>query len=683
MSVSSQLEDLYKYSKEYCQAILTGFKNRDYSSILGYGTEWSGSVLQQHTKQGGMLSKPTGYPGCLGGDGIQPFGKVVDYSITILGLKDMRLGISDQAKIKFQLFYTAIPGPRQPKSLDPYVTPLVDEFTVFFTGKPGRWILDEETREFQGLVVILDGDHPFICKSCGFCGVGAFKGCFRCNIVGVHNARNRGMYSPGYSAHPGDNTSQNSDSTCCADSWDRREDLQTRIEMNLVKSKHCSSKRVGLNPPTKLSELPAWNVVNTPRLDGFHTFLEDIVKKFWKDYALQDYKLGEQCPPWAMPKDLRKLFSTRIMNVIPTSDFGRKPRDVVNHGMLGEEWLAFTLIYSEVCAQGCLPPRMMEMWSYFCRGFRLIYSPYLSHNDRKAGFAFLRKFAEIGEDFLGIEFCTMSLHIGIIEGDKQIDLYGAPYHWFSSWVERFVQHMIRMTKYRVTRHPEVTMTNDYLMERHMFLCEDDIPKIDEIMKNYNQSHQQSIKRYRRQKNVNDENVFPGFIGKGQDAVELTQTQWESLITFVSTNKLVANPEEGELMLSRYCDSFHRATAGKKDFPFEVHAETYTTVRTRCSTRIAVTEPRNEHVKIKFANVKRFFRIKFGTMFLRVAYIEYHDVVDPIAIGHSLDGYPQVKRVPAVTQSFVLLSMIIKKVIFFEREDAPDSFWVLPSKDIYP
>ena len=61
-------------------------------------------------------------------------------------------------------------------------------------------------------------------------------------------------------------------------------------------------------------------------------------------------------------------------------------------------------------------------------------------------------------------FCTLKLHLLVVELKRQVDRMGHPSLFFAWWIERFLLQLIRKTKYCVTNYPEITIVRRYLLD---------------------------------------------------------------------------------------------------------------------------------------------------------------------------------------------------------------------------
>ena len=85
-----------------------------------------------------------------------------------------------------------IPGPREPKDINPFIGPIVDELKAFLTGQ------EVDGYFVQAFLTCTSNDNPAARKLCGFSSHVSYNGCYRCTKVFPSNGFGKGVDSSGY-----------------------------------------------------------------------------------------------------------------------------------------------------------------------------------------------------------------------------------------------------------------------------------------------------------------------------------------------------------------------------------------------------------------------------------------------------------------------------------------------------
>jgi hypothetical protein len=118
-------------------------------------------------------------------DGINPFKALGAYTCWPVLIQLANLSPLLRALPECQLLVGIAPGPKAPRSLNPYLTPLVDELLLLETEGVRTW--DAFKQEFfvmRGGLALFVADHQAASKALCLMGNGAARGCLKCTVVG-------------------------------------------------------------------------------------------------------------------------------------------------------------------------------------------------------------------------------------------------------------------------------------------------------------------------------------------------------------------------------------------------------------------------------------------------------------------------------------------------------------------
>ena len=144
---------------------------------------------------------------------------------------------------------------------------------------------------------------------------------------------------------------------------------------------------------------------------------------------------------------------------------------------LMEDWLAFTETFSLYLLhdlewqpdQDGIRQVFEEMWSNLRAGtlyfLRYEEGQHTAHRIRAAQEALTKYGALAEQTFAGEVICTFKLHIAAWHLPDQVRCCGPSFFCLEFWIERMVQLLKRLIKYRSTKSPEKVYVNDELLRR--------------------------------------------------------------------------------------------------------------------------------------------------------------------------------------------------------------------------
>ena len=163
-----------KALKEYRSALLRTYKEGQYRDV------WDGDLFQDYHTKLGLFKRSTDVGLQLSLDGVQAV-RTKNFLMTPVILLNLNLPPSERARIQNILISMLIPGPQEPKNLDSFLYPLVQEMHVLGKGVPG--IIDGQylsgTADYKftlrAWITTVTGDGPATAKAMGFKNPGNAK----------------------------------------------------------------------------------------------------------------------------------------------------------------------------------------------------------------------------------------------------------------------------------------------------------------------------------------------------------------------------------------------------------------------------------------------------------------------------------------------------------------------------
>ena len=275
---------------------------------------------------------------------------------------------------------------KEPKSLNTFLAPIVDELKALWKGVKLSTSLSKEPQTYHGALLLASADLPAVRKLCGFKGHSAHRGCSKCF-----------KYFPGsfhertdYSGFDGEN-------------WPPRHNSSHRRHAEMVKKASTQTKHETL--ATKygvyyscLLELEYFDAVKFTAIDPMHNLFLGTAKHVFKHWTKNNF---------LTKKDL-KVLEERIHMLDVGTGIGRLPHRIAsNYGSYtASQWKNWTLLYSMYCLKGLLPEIHIKCWQTFVLACQYLSSPVLT----KADMLFI-KFGERFERLYGKKAVTPNMHL--------------------------------------------------------------------------------------------------------------------------------------------------------------------------------------------------------------------------------------------------------------------------------
>ena len=157
------------------------WRNREMGDLLA--DVYDGNLWREFQTVNGMpfLQKPRNYGFMLNFDFFQPMKHRKDYSVGVFYLALLNLPRAERFKWENIIVLGIVPSlDREPKDLNQFLEPAVDELKALWKGVRLRSCLSRFALTFRAAVISISSDVPATRKICGFKGHSAILGCSRC-----------------------------------------------------------------------------------------------------------------------------------------------------------------------------------------------------------------------------------------------------------------------------------------------------------------------------------------------------------------------------------------------------------------------------------------------------------------------------------------------------------------------
>jgi hypothetical protein len=151
------------------------------------------------------------------------------------------------------------------------------------------------------------------------------------------------------------------------------------------------------------------------------------------------------------------------------------------------DWLVFITVVSPlVCSATNFPPEVMKLWAPLRRA--LLYFLRYSHGQHTAAQwnkarDDLLCYARLAEKEFGMHrLLTLQLHSAVVHLVDMVQAYGPAAFRMEFWVERMMQLLKRVTKYRTACSPELVAVNAWLLQRALWLLEAEHEGIQDLLR---------------------------------------------------------------------------------------------------------------------------------------------------------------------------------------------------------
>ena len=381
-------------------------------------------------------------------DWFNPF-KHVQYSVGVLYLVVENLPRSERYKLENIIVVGTLPGPKEPKYINSYLKPLIDELLILWNGVILRNSSMFGITPIRCALTCITCDLPATRKLCGFKSFSSLHGCskcfkeFPCESFGV---------KPDYSGFQRDH-------------WVPRTHNEHLRQVNEVMAANTATKRDEIEKKygvrySELLRLPYIDVVNFHVIDPMHNLLLGTAKhvtSLWKDLG---YLNNENLVAIQEKIDLMKI----------PAKLGRIPYKISSNfsSLTADQWKNWIFAYSQYALHGILPIEHYTCWCLFVDACRYLLQPSISlHHLNEAD----KKLVEFNTSFelvFGKEHTTPNMHLHLHIKDCVFN-YGPVHSFWCFPFERFNGVLGSFQKNWIS--PELQMLKKFVSYQNVLLTD--------------------------------------------------------------------------------------------------------------------------------------------------------------------------------------------------------------------
>ena len=371
------------------------------------------------------------------------------YSAGAIYLVVLNLPRTERYQLKNLILVGIIPGPKEPKRMNPFLNPLVKELNELYNN--GFVVRNHSTLvcKFRAMLCLVTCDLPATRKVCGYLSFNAEYGCSKCLKQFLTDSFGQ---KPNYGGYDYQHWPLRDYSTHVskAKAWDDAKTQKKRIEIE---------KTYGIRY-SELLNLPGFDIVRYHVIDPMHNMFLGIAKhttKTWRELKI----LGEkEC----------SILQEKVDSLNPPSKLGRIPRKVgaMFMAFTADEWKYWIVLYSLYALHGVIPNVHYNCWAIFVESCRLFCLPVLCVQQIERAHYLLVVFCTEFERLYGSMHCTPNMHMAVHIKENILD-YGP---LSSFWVFAFERYNGVLQHFQKSwLGPEKQMLKKLLSMQHLYSCE--------------------------------------------------------------------------------------------------------------------------------------------------------------------------------------------------------------------
>lgn len=350
-------------------------------------------------------------------DWFQPYTRRSDMSVGVIYLVLLNLPREERFKWENVILVGVIPDMEtMPKSINPFVKPLVDEMKVLWKGIRLHSSISTIPLLFGGAILLAASDIPAARKLCGLKGHSTERACSKC-----------------FKPFPGSVKSGRDFSEFARQNRPKRcNDLHRKYAEMVRKAPNKTTHeklatRYGCYFSVLL-ELEYFDAIRFTVIDPMHNLYLGTAKRMFKLWLDRDL----------LTKAKLKVIEERIHNLDVGTGVGRLPHKISsNHGRYkASQWMNWTLIYSTYALHGLLPKEHLNTWHTFVMACRLLTVPSLTYTDLVKADMLLLKFCRQFELLYGKDNVRINMHLHC-HLKECIEDYGPVYSFWCFAFQRY------------------------------------------------------------------------------------------------------------------------------------------------------------------------------------------------------------------------------------------------------
>lgn len=347
-------------------------------------------------------------------DWFQPF-DATNYSIGVIYLSVLNLPRDIRYKLQNIIVCCIIPGPGEPRNMNPILEPLVEDLQQLWKGVDVD-CTPAGKKTVRAALLCNSCDLPASRKVAGFVGHNALRGCSKCLKVFETQAFGEKAFYGGFDR----------------ESWPSRT-LEDHVEAT---QKHKAAKTATESHKIEREHGVKYSVLSSLRLPYYNAIRQTVVDPMHNLFTGTAHKV---LATWKEKKILTDAHFGSIQSLVDSfcvpKDIGRIPHKIASgfSGFKSDQWRSWTIIYSLVVLKPLLPPPHYEMWRKYVEAIYLICRQSVTLLDLDKADASLVHFCKDFESLFGSQECTINMHLHCHLKECIID-YGPPYAF---WVYAF------------------------------------------------------------------------------------------------------------------------------------------------------------------------------------------------------------------------------------------------------
>lgn len=289
------------------------------------------------------------------------------------------------------LLLGVIPGPHEPKSMNSFLYPLVNELCNLWKGVmlktvPGTGVV------VRAALLCVACDIPAARKVCGFVGHNGLHGCSKCLCEFPTTTFGE---KPDYSNY-------NRSTWKVRNPIEHKEQAAHHKNCNTKSEQKHIEKKYGLRYSSLLA-LPYFDASRMCIIDPMHNLFLGTAKRFiniWKAHNI------------LTPQDFIVL-QEKVDSIVAPNDIGRTPSKIASSfsGFTAEQFKNWTMYFSLLSLKGILPWRHYNCWHLFVRICYLLCRRSITHAQLDEADTLILQFCHNFVALYSKESCTPNIHL--------------------------------------------------------------------------------------------------------------------------------------------------------------------------------------------------------------------------------------------------------------------------------
>ncbi len=276
----------------------------------------------------------------------------------------------------------------EPKSLDPFMKPIVDELNSLYKGVKMATDSFKKGVTLRAMVIMAACDGPAARKLLGFLAHSALKGCVKClkHFPGKVGEKYYGGFNDTAPKRTG-----YSHRLHCSEIMNAKNDT----EQGKLETKYGCR-------PSEMLRLQYFDPIRMNVIDPMHCLFLRLAKTFFRKLVekqiLTDEKLAD------LERNVKSIFNPFTTTWLP-KHINSNWKNYNAH-----EWMQWTLIYSIPAFKGVTPPEYLELWQKFVQACSLICHPIVYIPDAKRAETLFNEYCQQFESLFGRDAVVPNMH---------------------------------------------------------------------------------------------------------------------------------------------------------------------------------------------------------------------------------------------------------------------------------